>query len=162
MEYNFSLFWSVAIQMYESTLIADQTPLDKYLEQQKTYTLIGDNQKNSYTIQLPPNVDPFTVSVIELDPHNDFSDQEVYAFDDGYGAVGGEGLTQGTINYATGELKLFFDVPPKAPFPIKINYSVGATPMTTAQLRGFSFLRPRGAALSAMAVRSFPTPQWIR
>jgi len=34
MEYNFSLFWGVAIQMYESTLIADQTSLDKYLEQQ--------------------------------------------------------------------------------------------------------------------------------
>jgi hypothetical protein len=28
MEYNFSLFWGVAIQMYESTLVADQTPFD--------------------------------------------------------------------------------------------------------------------------------------
>ena len=117
MEYNFSLFWGVAIQMYESTLIADQTPLDKFLEQQKTYTLVGDNLKNVYTIQLPAHVDPFTISVIELDPRNDFSDQEVYAFDDGYGTVGGEGITQGTINYASGELKLFFDTPPKVAVP---------------------------------------------
>jgi cytochrome c peroxidase len=144
MEYNFSLFWGVAIQMYESTLIADQTPLDKFLEQQKTYTLVGDNLKNFYTIQLPPNIDPFTVSVIELDPRNDFSDQEVYAFDDGYGAVGGEGITEGTINYATGELKLFFDAPPKAPFPIRINYSVGPTPMTTPQLRGLLLFETKG------------------
>jgi cytochrome c peroxidase len=144
MEYNFSLFWGVAIQMYESTLIADQTPLDRFLEQQKTFTLVGDNLKNFYTIQLPANVDPFTVSVIELDPRNDFSDQEVYAFDDGYGTVGGEGITQGTINYATGELKLFFDTPPKAPFPIRINYSVGPTPMTTAQLRGLLLFETKG------------------
>ena len=76
MEYNFSLFWGVAIQMYESTLIADQTPLDQFLEQQHSYTLSGDNKKNFYTIQLPGNVDPFTISVIALDPRNDFSDQE--------------------------------------------------------------------------------------
>jgi cytochrome c peroxidase len=144
MEYNFSLFWGVAIQMYESTLIADQTPLDKFLEQQKTFTLTGDNLKNFYTIQLPSNVDPFTISVIELDPRNDFSDQEVYAFDNGYGVVGGEGITQGTINYATGELKLFFDAPPKASFPVRINYSVGSTPMTTAQLRGLLLFETKG------------------
>ncbi len=29
MEANFSLFWGLAIQMYESTLISDQTPFDK-------------------------------------------------------------------------------------------------------------------------------------
>ena len=144
MEYNFSLFWGVAIQMYESTLIADQTPLDKFLEQQKTSMLVGDNLKNFYTIQLPANVDPLTVSVIELDPHNDFSDAQVYAFDDGFGAVGGEGITQGTINYSTGELKLFFDVPPKAAFPVRINYSVGPTPMTQSQLRGLLLFNTKG------------------
>jgi cytochrome c peroxidase len=31
MEANFSLFWGLAIQMYESTLISDQTPYDLYL-----------------------------------------------------------------------------------------------------------------------------------
>lgn len=144
MEYNFSLFWGVAIQMYESTLIADQTPLDKFLEQQKSYSLVGDNLKNVYTIQLEPNITPFTISVVELDPRNDFSDQEVYAFDLGYGVVGGEGITQGTINYATGELKLFFDTPPKSAFPVRINYSVGPTPMTQGQLRGLLLFNTKG------------------
>ncbi len=58
MEYNFSLFWGVAIQMYESTLIADRTPLDLYLEQQQTFSLIGDSHQQQFTIQLKPNVDP--------------------------------------------------------------------------------------------------------
>ncbi|HEY4677462.1 MAG TPA: cytochrome c peroxidase, partial [Candidatus Angelobacter sp.] len=80
MEYNFSLFWGVAVQMYESTLIADQTPFDKYLEQQQTYTLIGDNTKNQYTIQLQPGITPYTLSVIGLNPTLDASDQDTYAF----------------------------------------------------------------------------------
>ncbi|MBD2495178.1 cytochrome-c peroxidase [Nostoc sp. FACHB-280] len=32
MEYNFPLFFGLAIQLYESTLIADDTPLDRFLE----------------------------------------------------------------------------------------------------------------------------------
>jgi cytochrome c peroxidase len=31
MEANFSLFWGLAIQLYEATLVSDQTPFDKYL-----------------------------------------------------------------------------------------------------------------------------------
>ncbi|MCM2356638.1 MAG: hypothetical protein NDI77_00640 [Geobacteraceae bacterium] len=31
MEANFSLFWGLAIQLYEATLIADQTPFDRFL-----------------------------------------------------------------------------------------------------------------------------------
>ncbi|HXO37975.1 MAG TPA: cytochrome c peroxidase, partial [Candidatus Acidoferrum sp.] len=90
MEYNFSLFWGVAIQMYESTLIADQTPFDKYMEQQKTYTLIGDNKTQSYTIQLAPGIQPYSLSIIALDPLADFTDQEMaYAFDYGDGRVMG-------------------------------------------------------------------------
>ncbi len=144
MEYNFSLFWGVAIQMYESTLIADRTPLDRYLEQQQSFSLIGDSHQQQFTIQLKPNIDPFTLSVIELNPHNDFSDADVYAFDDGYGGVIGEGLTQATIDYASGTLKVYFDIPPKAAFPIKINYSVGPTPMTAGQLRGFLLFQTKG------------------
>ena len=147
MEYNFSLFWGVAIQMYESTLIADRTPLDLYLEQQQTFSLIGDSQQQQFTIQLKPNIDPFTVSVIELNPHNDFSDADVYAFDDGYGGVIGEGLTQATINYASGRLSIYFDIPPKAMFPIKISYSVGPTPMTPGQLRGFLLFQTKGGCV---------------
>ena len=137
MEYNFSLFWGVAIQMYESTLIADQTPFDKYMEQQQTYTLIGDNNKQSYTIQLAPGIQPYSLSIIGLDPLADFTDQEMaYAFDYGDGRVMGVGLDQGFIDYASGTLTVQFGMPPVSTFPIKISYSVGATPMTTGQLRG--------------------------
>ncbi len=32
MEYNFSMFWGVAIQLYESTLVSDQSRFDQYME----------------------------------------------------------------------------------------------------------------------------------
>jgi cytochrome c peroxidase len=99
MIYNFSLFWGIAIQMYESTLIANQTPLDQYLAQQQSYSLTGDNLKNFYTIQLPAGINPLTVSLVELNPQLDASDQEVFAFDDGAGQVSGVGITSGTIDY---------------------------------------------------------------
>ncbi len=136
MEYNFSLFWGVAVQMYESTLVADQTPFDKYLEQQQTYTLIGDNLKNQYTIQLQPGITPYTLSVIGLNPSLDASDQDTYAFDDGQGRVMGAGVNGATIDYASGTLNIFFGDPPVSLVPIQINYSVGAVPLTQGQLRG--------------------------
>lgn len=135
MEYNFSLFWGVAIQMYESTLVADQTPFDKYLEQQQTYKLIGDNQSNSYTIQLKPGIAPYTISVISLNPNFDMSDQDIFAFDDGFGRFVGTGV-DGTIDYAAGSITVNFEDPPVSTVPISIAYSVGATPMTQGQLRG--------------------------
>jgi cytochrome c peroxidase len=148
MEYNFSMFWGIAIQMYESTLIADQTPLDQYLSQQTTYVLNGDNLKNFYSIQLPAGVDPMTVSVVELNPSLDASDQEVFAFDDGYGAVSGVGVTSGTIDYASGTLSIQFDVPPPAAFPININYSVGPTALSQGQLRGLLVFQTKGRCIS--------------
>ncbi len=149
MEYNFSLFWGVAIQMYESTLIADQTPFDKYMEQQQTYTLIGDNNKQSYTIQLAPGIKPYSVSVIALDPLADFSDQDMaYAFDYGDGRVMGVGIDIGNIDYATGKLTLLFGLPPLSTFPIKISYSVGETPLTTPQLRGLLVFQTKGRCVN--------------
>jgi cytochrome c peroxidase len=32
MEYNFSLYWGIAIQMYESTLIANDSPFDQFMD----------------------------------------------------------------------------------------------------------------------------------
>jgi cytochrome c peroxidase len=149
MEYNFSLFWGVAIQMYESTLIADQTPFDKYMEQQKTYTLIGDNKTQNYTIQLAPGIQPYSLSIIALDPLADFTDQEMaYAFDYGDGRVMGVGLDQGSIDYASGRLTVQFGMPPVSTFPIKIAYSVGATPMTTGQLRGLLVFQTKGRCVN--------------
>jgi cytochrome c peroxidase len=149
MEYNFSLFWGVAIQMYESTLIADQTPFDKYMEQQKTYSLLGDNHTQSYTIQLEPGIQPYSLSVIALDPLADFSDQDMaYAFDYGDGRVMGVGLDNGIIDYATGKLTLLFGMPPLSTFPVKISYSVGATPLTTGQLRGLQIFQTKGRCVN--------------
>jgi len=136
MEYNFSLFWGVAIQMYESTLIADQTPLDKFLEQQQSYTLIGDNQKNVYTITLQPGITPYTLSIVGLNPTLDASDQDMYAFDDGQGQIRGVGVDAGSIDYSSGTITLTFSSPPVSQVPVKINYSVGPTPLTQGQLRG--------------------------
>jgi cytochrome c peroxidase len=147
MEYNFSLFWGVAIQMYESTLVADQTPFDKYLEQQQSYTLIGDNIKNQYTIQLKPGVTPYTLSVIGLNPTLDASDQDTYAFDDGQGRVMGGGVNGATIDYASGTLNIFFGDPPVSQVPIQINYSVGAVPLTDGQLRGLHLFQTKAGCV---------------
>jgi cytochrome c peroxidase len=147
MEYNFSLFWGVAVQMYESTLVADQTPLDKYLEQQQSYTLIGDNLQNQYTIQLKPGITPYTLSVIGLNSTLDASDQDTYAFDDGQGRVMGGGVNGATIDYATGTLSIFFGNPPVSLVPIQINYSVGATPLTTGQLRGLELFETKAGCV---------------
>ncbi|MGZ4854372.1 MAG: hypothetical protein ACXVKH_04000 [Candidatus Angelobacter sp.] len=147
MEYNFSLFWGVAIQMYESTLVADQTPFDKYLEQQQSYTLIGDNLKNQYTIQLKPGVTPYTVSVIGLNPTLDASDQDTYAFDDGQGRVMGAGINGGTIDYASGTLTVFFGEAPVSQVPITIGYSVGAVPLTDGQLRGLHLFQSKAGCV---------------
>jgi cytochrome c peroxidase len=149
MEYNFSLFWGVAVQMYESTLIADQTPFDKYMEQQQNYSLIGDNHTQSYTIQLAPGIKPYSLSVIALDPLADFSDQDMaYAFDYGDGRVMGVGLDIGNIDYATGKLTLLFGLPPLSTFPIKISYSLGETPLTTPQLRGLLVFQTKGRCVN--------------
>jgi cytochrome c peroxidase len=147
MEYNFSLFWGVAIQMYESTLVADQTPFDKYMEQQQSYTLIGDNLKNQYTIQLKPGVTPYTVSIIGLNPTLDASDQDMYAFDDGQGNIRGVGVNSGNINYASGTLTVFFGDPPVTQVPVKIGYSVGAVPLTNGQLRGLNLFQTKAACV---------------
>jgi len=148
MEYNFSLFWGVAIQMYESTLVADQTPLNKYLEKQQSYTLIGDNLKNQYTIQLKPGITPYTVSVIGLNSTLDFTDQDTYAFDDGQGRVMGNGVNGGTIDYASGTLTVFFGEAPVSLVPIQIAYSVGAVPLTTGQLRGLHLFQGKAGCIA--------------
>ncbi len=148
MEYNFSLFWGLAIQLYESTLVANQTPVDQYLSQQKTYVLNGDSQRNFYTIQLPAGVDPMTVSVVELNPTLDASDQEVFAFDDGAGQISGVGITSGTIDYSSGTLSIQFDVPPPVAYPINVSYSVGPTPLTQGQLRGLLTFQTKGRCIT--------------
>jgi cytochrome c peroxidase len=148
MEFNFSLFWGVAIQMYESTLVADQTPLDKYLEQQQSYTLIGDNLHLNYTIQLKPGVTPNTISIIGLNETLDATDQDIYAFDDGFGKIRGVGLNDGSIDYNSGTLTLDFGETPVSQVPVRINYSVGAVPLTPGQLRGLNLFQTKAGCVA--------------
>jgi cytochrome c peroxidase len=136
MQYNFSLFWGIAIQAYESTLRADQTPLDKYLAQQLVYQIPANNTSNTFSFKLKTPVTPMTVSVQAFNPAFDASDQDVFAFDDGQGNITGAGITFGGINYATGQVQLFFDLPPVTGFPTQVFYSVGTTPLSAGQLHG--------------------------
>jgi cytochrome c peroxidase len=136
MQYNFSLFWGIAVQAYESTLRADQTPLDKYLAQQLVFQIPANNTTNSFSFTLKKPVTPMTVSVQAFNPNFDASDQDVFAFDDGNGNIVGAGITFGGINYTTGQVQIFFDLPPVTAFPTNVTYSVGTTPLTAGQLHG--------------------------
>ena len=162
MEINFSLFWGVAIQMYESTLIADQTPMDKYLEQQQSYTL--DRRQQNQPVHHPVEAWRYSLHRLRrwLNPTLDASDQDIYSFDNGQGFIGGVGVNQGSIDYASGVLTIFFSDSPVSQVPIQINYSVGPTPMTESQLRGLVSSRPKAVALSATADQSYPTLPWAR
>ena len=93
-------------------------------------------------------MNPLTVSVVEINPTLDSSDQEVFAFDDGSGQITGVGVTSGNIDYASGTLTIQFDTPPPAAFPINISYSRGATPLTTGQLRGLLTFQTKGKCIS--------------
>ncbi len=147
MEYNFSLFWGIAIQAYESTLRADQTPFDQYLSTQKVFVIPADNIANSFSFTLAKGVTPYTVSVQAFNPALDKSDQNVFAFDNGSGGITGIGIVSGNINYTTGQVQLFFELPPPTGFPTKVAYSVGATPMTTGQLSGLLVFETKGRCI---------------
>src|SRR6185437_7255876 len=69
---------------------------------------------------------------------------DTFAFDDGQGVIRGVGVNGGSINYATGTLTVFFGEPPVSEVPVKISYSVGATPLTQAQLRGLNVFQTKG------------------
>lgn len=48
MESNFSLFWGLAIQLYEATLVSDQTPFDRFLGGDKT--ALTSQQQDGFNI----------------------------------------------------------------------------------------------------------------
>jgi len=50
MEFNFALFWGLAIQMYESTLISDDSPFDRFVEGDAN--ALTDQQKHGLAIFL--------------------------------------------------------------------------------------------------------------
>lgn len=50
MEANFSLFWGIALQMYQATLVSDNSPYDRYRD--GDITALSTRQKNGLTIFL--------------------------------------------------------------------------------------------------------------
>jgi len=69
MEYNFSMFWGVAIQMYESTLVSDSSRFDQYME----------GNRNALTAQEQRGLDRFQGKGGCTNCHNgaEFSDATV-------------------------------------------------------------------------------------
>ena len=49
MEYNFSMFWGVAVQMYESTLVSDNSRFDQYMEGRNTLTALEVRGMDRFT-----------------------------------------------------------------------------------------------------------------
>jgi cytochrome c peroxidase len=66
-QYNFSLFFGIAVQMYESTLISDDTPWDRFRAENPTAT---DPDLNPWT-----NVNPNHISRLALFGANLFNDR---------------------------------------------------------------------------------------
>ncbi len=50
MEANFSLFWGIALQMYQGTLVSDDSPYDRYRD--GNVSTLSDRQKNGLSIFL--------------------------------------------------------------------------------------------------------------
>ncbi|MBI5441967.1 MAG: cytochrome C peroxidase [Deltaproteobacteria bacterium] len=48
MEANFSLFWGLAVQLYEATLVSDQTPFDRFLGGEET--ALTPEQQDGFTL----------------------------------------------------------------------------------------------------------------
>jgi hypothetical protein len=88
------------------------------------------------------------VSLYLIDPSLEFTAQEIYAFDDGNGHIYGVGITSGTVNYSTGQMTIFSDLPVSNIKPLRIGYSVGKAPLTTAQLRGLQVFEVQGRCIA--------------
>jgi cytochrome c peroxidase len=49
MEWNFSLFFGLAVQAYEATLVSDDTPYDRFLQEER-WDLLGDAEKRGLVV----------------------------------------------------------------------------------------------------------------
>lgn len=150
MEYNFSLFWGIAIQAYESILVSDQTPFDKYLATQRAYVIPGDNVTNFFVVTLSAPIAPYTINLFAADPSQDASDQNVFAFDDGFGNLFGTGIIYGFVDYTGGTLWVQFERPPTTTIPVNLYYHAAGTtsPMTPGQIRGLNVFQSKGRCIA--------------
>ena len=84
---------------------------------------------------------------MSFNPALDASDQDVFAFDDGAGNIVGPGVTSGTIDYATGAVNIFFDLPPTTGVPTTVGYSTGTIPLTPGQLHGLTLFQTKARCI---------------
>jgi hypothetical protein len=90
-----------------ATLVADKTPVDRYLVQLRTATMtpISDGQTVTFTGQLIGPVTP--------DSHQHLRRRDIGT--DAFGTiVHAKGLRFGTVNYSTGAIVMTFIIPPPA------------------------------------------------
>jgi cytochrome c peroxidase len=150
MEYNFSLFWGLAVQAYESTLISNQTPFDQYLATQKNSLIPGDNVTNFFTLNLATKIEPYTINLFAADPSQDASDQNVFAFDDGNGNLFGTGIIYGFVDYTVGTVWVQFERPPTTTIPVNLYYHATGTtaPLTPGQIRGLNLFQSKAKCIA--------------
>jgi len=108
-EYNFSMFWGLAIQAYESILRADQSRLDKFLlkadaSMTTTQQGAGDGSTVTFIGKLPA---PLLFSTVDI------TAGLLTGHDDGMGnIISDTGDVTGTVDYTTGDIALTFANPP--------------------------------------------------
>jgi len=146
-EYNFSLFWGIAIQMYESTLRADQSRLDKFLlaaDQTIATTVqgVGDGANQVFNGALPGPVLSSTVFVTT----STVSDGK----DDGEGnIVSDSGAVTGTIDYNTGAMSLIFSNPPAVSDPVNVSSErIPNTLLSPQELLGLQLFQGKGKCVA--------------
>jgi cytochrome c peroxidase len=99
MQYNWSLFWGLAINLYESTLVSDQTPVDRYLagdttaltkQEVRGLGLFESGKTNCSTCHAGAELTAASVSNIEANGATDTFDKNgvISTFDRGFVDVG--------------------------------------------------------------------------
>ena len=146
-EYNFSLFWGLSVQMYESTLVSDQSKLDKFMlaaDQTTTKTVVatGDGSTQVFNGTLPG---PLLSSTIFIST-SIVKDGK----DDGQGnIVSDSNLVEGFINYSTGTFSLLFGTPPALGDSVNVVFDrIPNTMLSPQELLGLQLFQGKGQCAS--------------
>jgi cytochrome c peroxidase len=140
-EYNFSLFWGLAIQEYEATLVSNKTPVDRYLAQLRTVKLgpIADGHTVTFTGQMIGPVTPNSITIIG---------GEIIGTD-AFGSIITDNLLFGTVDYTSGAVAMTFIIPPPAGTQFEVRYNNAANPPLTAQqIKGMNLFMGKGSCIS--------------
>ena len=147
-EYNFSLFWGLSIQLYESTLRSDRSRLDKFLLMaDKTVTTtnaaVGDGSTRVFNLTLPAPLLSSTIFITTSLVKD--------GKDDGQGnIVSDSNQVEGFIDYATGAVTLLFGTPPALGDPVNVTFETVPknTILTPQELLGLQLFQGKGQCSS--------------